>query len=245
MIQRHSIILWRREEEKSKSFDEIAEETFQVLNIFQEYPIELRPNYLSSTSKKNIELFNWNIEEFKEALKKGVNREGREIFDELGYTISFFSSLEEENSTGFQLTVGNKHPEFYNTIIISLPLTLDIFNLSVANMISTLFEDVVGKFVPFWGCISNRAITRKYGKYIEGKLPTTIHWVNYWSEDIINEIGMESINDAISRQSVSIENGILKIRDIPLDAEKEEDRKFHGEVDECILGEKKHKVAHK
>ena len=35
MIQRHSIILWRREEEKSKSFDEIAEETFQVLNIFK------------------------------------------------------------------------------------------------------------------------------------------------------------------------------------------------------------------
>lgn len=93
MIQRHSIILWKKAERKDKDFEEIAKETYEVLKQFQECPQELRPNYLTAKTKKDIKEFDWNYENFRSMLKKGVNKEGENIFEDLGYSISFFSSL--------------------------------------------------------------------------------------------------------------------------------------------------------
>ena len=41
MIQRHSIILWRKAEREDKSFEEISKEAYEVLELFQRYPQEL------------------------------------------------------------------------------------------------------------------------------------------------------------------------------------------------------------
>lgn len=90
MIQRHSIVLWRQAERKDKSFEEIAKEAYEVLDLFQCYPQELRPNYLTVKTKKDIKEFDWNYKNFSEQLKKGINKEGEVIFNELGYSISFF-----------------------------------------------------------------------------------------------------------------------------------------------------------
>lgn len=64
-------------------------------------------------------------------------------------------------------------------------------------------------YKPFWGCISNRALSRKYGKFLEGNLPTTVHWMNYWSEDIIRAIGMETIQNVIDKNTtISFKRGM-------------------------------------
>jgi len=52
MIQRHSIILWKKAEKKDKSFEKIARETYEALNLLQDCPQELRPNYLTARTKK-------------------------------------------------------------------------------------------------------------------------------------------------------------------------------------------------
>lgn len=74
MIQRHSIILWKKAERKDKDFEEIAKETYEVLKQFQECPQELRPNYLTAKTKKDIKEFDWNYENFRSMLKKELTK---------------------------------------------------------------------------------------------------------------------------------------------------------------------------
>ena len=228
MIQRHSIILWKKAEKKDKDFEEIAKETYEVLKQFQECPQELRPNYLTAKTKKDIKEFDWNYENFRSMLKKGINKEGENIFEDLGYSISFFSSLNEQNSCGFEIITGNKNEKFYNVLIVKLPLSYNLYEKETAAIIRDLFEKLVQVYKPFWGCISNRALSRKYGKLLEGNLPTTVHWINYWSEDIICTIGMDKIQNVVDENiTVSFKRGIFSINETALDIEKEEDIRYH------------------
>ncbi len=56
MIQKHSIILWKKAGEKT--FEEISDYGYRVLDILQEYPIDFRPNYLTALSKNEIKNLN-------------------------------------------------------------------------------------------------------------------------------------------------------------------------------------------
>lgn len=227
MIQRHSIILWKKAEKSDKDFVNIAKETYGVLKLFQEYPLELRPNYLTAKTKKDIKRFDWNFENFSSLLKKGINKEGGNVFEDLGYSISFFSSLDEQDSSGFEIWAGNKNEKFYNVLIMNLPLSLNLYDKKVADMIKGLFEKLVQSYMPYWGCISNKILSRKYGKFLEDNLPTALHWVQYWSEDIIKKIGRERIQAlADGNPGISFRNGILSIRDMVLDMDKENDVRF-------------------
>ena len=231
MIQRHSIILWRKADREDKSFEEIARETYNVLNVFQNYPQELRPNYLTAKTKKDTKEFEWNYENFCSTLSKGINKEGKRVFENLGYLISFFSSMNEEDSCGFEVWTGNKSEKFHNTLIINLPLSMNLYDEKTAKKIISLFETLVQTYAPYWGCISNKVLSRKYGKYLVGNLPTTIHWLNYWSEDIIQAIGVKNIQKTVdANPEISFENGIMLIRNTAIDVEKEDDLKFHDKL---------------
>lgn len=96
------------------------------------------------------------------------------------------------------MTAGNKFEKIKNALIVDLPLSFNLYDKKMAGIISDLFEKLVQAYKPFWGCISNRALSRKYGRFLEGNLPTTVHWMNYWSEDIIRTIGMETIQKTLS-----------------------------------------------
>lgn len=62
-------------------------------------------------------------------------------------------------------------------------------------------------------------------------MPTTVHWMNYWSESIIKAVGMEKIQKTVEENSIiSFQKGILSIRDTALDVNKEEDLRFHDEL---------------
>lgn len=236
MIQRHSIILWRQAEREDRSFEEISKEAYDVLDLFQYYPQELRPNYLSVKTKKDIKEFDWNYKNFSEQLKKGINKENEVIFKELGYSISFFSSMDEKNSCAFSMTAGNKFEKINNTLIVDLPLSFNLYDKKMADIISGLFKKLVQVYKPFWGCISNRALSRKYGKFLEGNLPTTVHWINYWSEDIIRTIGMETIQNVVNKNTtVSFKSGILSIKGTALDVEKEDDIRYHSSLQKQLV----------
>ena len=83
MLQRHSIILWKKAEKKDKSFEEISNEAYRVLDLFQDMPCELRPNYLTANTRKGIKEFDWNFENFTNILRAGINKEGKNIFESL------------------------------------------------------------------------------------------------------------------------------------------------------------------
>ncbi|MBQ9935242.1 MAG: hypothetical protein IJO70_05270 [Lachnospiraceae bacterium] len=228
MVQRHSIVLWRKAEKKAKEFEELAKETYEIMTIFQSYPIEIRPNYLAEKLKNDTNKFEWNYENFKDVLKKGVNKENEREFKDLGYSLSFFSSMSEHNSCSFEITVGNKNERFYNTIIINLPVSLNYFEIRTTDMIRELFGKLVQVYRPYWGCVSNKILSRKYGKFLDGDLPTTVHWMNYWSENIISKIGEDKIQKIVDENSMlTFEEGRLFIKDTAFDIENYEDVSYH------------------
>ena len=231
MVQRHSIILWKKAEEKGKIFEDISAEAYEVLKQFQDYPQKLRPNYFTAKTKKDIRIFDWNYENFSNELKKGINKEGKNTFEDLGYTISFFSSMDEEDSCTFQMRAGNKNEKFFNTLIVNLPLSLNLYDEKMTEEISNLFEKLVQAYRPYWGCVSNKVLSRKYGQFLKENLPTTVHWINYWSEDIIRTIGIEKIQKIIEKYPfISLKNGVLSVNNTALDVDKEDDIRFHDEL---------------
>lgn len=236
MVQRHSIILWRKAEKADKNFEDISKDAFGALSIFQDYPHDLRPNYLTSKTSKDIKQFSWNYENFCGILKEGSNKEGEKTFEDLGYSVSFYSSVNAVNSCAFQMRVGNKNDRFNNVLIIDLPLSLNLYDKEIADMIKNLFIKLVLAYVPYWGCVSNKAMSRKYGKYLEGNLPTTAHWMNYWSEDIVREIGVEKIKKAVDENpEISYQNGILLTKDTGYDLNKAEDVRFHEKIQKSLF----------
>lgn len=236
MLQKHSMILWRKAERSDKRFEEIAKETYKVVDLFQNYPQEMRPNFLTGKTQKDVKEFEWNYENFCNVLKKGINKEGENIFEDLGYAVSFFSSMDEKESYGFQIEAGNKNERFYNTLIINLPLSLNLFEKKNCEKITRLFEELALVYKPFWGCVSNNALSRRYGRFLEGNLPTTVHWVNYWSEDIVETIGMEKIQKVVDgNPMISFQKGIFLIKDKALDVNKEEDLIFHEELQKDLF----------
>ena len=236
MIQRHSIILWKKADRKNKSFEEISKEAYEVLNIFQNYPKELRPNYLTAKSKKEVKEFEWNFQNFVDLLKKGINKEGDLLFEDLGYSVSFFSSLDKKDSCSFEILAGNKEEQFYNSIIVDLPLSLNLYDKEIADTIKNLFKMLVQTYMPFWGCISNEILSDKFEKFLEGNVPTMVHWMNYWSEDMIQEIGMERIQKCLEQNTgISFEKGILTIKDTAIDVNQEIDMEFFNELQTCLF----------
>lgn len=236
MIQRHSIILWRKAEPEDKSFDEVSKEAYEILNLFQSYPQELRPNYLTAKTKEDIQKFDWNYKNFCEQLKRGINKEGNVVFEELGYSISFFSSMDELKSCAFLMTAGNKFEKLNNVLVVDLPLSLNLYDKNTANIISDLFGKLVQMYKPFWGCVSNKALSRKYGKFLERNVPTTIHWMNFWSEDILDVIGKEKLQSVVMRNpEVVFRNNILQIKNTAINVELQSDMEYHNELHKQIL----------
>lgn len=68
----------------------LMQEAYKALNRFQDCPMEFRPNYLTANTPKDIKELNWNFENFSDMLRKGINKEGKNVFEDLGYSISFF-----------------------------------------------------------------------------------------------------------------------------------------------------------
>ena len=236
MIQRHSILLWKKAEKIDKDFDEIARETYEILMVFQQYPEEIRPNFLSGKTKATAQKFNWIYENFRTVLRHGVNREDATVFEDLGYSVSFFSSINDHESCGFEITVGNKNESFFNTIIVNVPLALNLYTKKDADMISSLFQKLVLAYRPYWGIVSNKVLSRKYGKHLNEGLPATVQWINYWSPAIINKIGMEKIHTVLEKnRNLKYIDGILSIKETALDMTKEEDIRLQDELQKTLL----------
>lgn len=236
MDQRNSIILWRNAEENSKTFDIIASETFEVLKIFRSYPYIFRPKYVTAKSKNDIREFNWDYEFFYDLLKKGINRNGNTVFEDIGYTLSFFSSINSCDSSYFSLHVGNKDPQFNNTFIVDLPVSYNLYDENNAKLILEIFEKLVVKFSPYWGCVSNKILSQKYRPFFINGLPSTLHWINYFSEEIIKKIGEAKLNAFVNNfETVTNKNGIIMIKKTAIDTNNLDEMNLHSELQRFLF----------
>ena len=121
-------------------------------------------------------------------------------------------------------------------MIIDLPLGFNLYDKANAELIISLFRKLVRLYIPYWGCVSNIVLARKYGKFLEGSRPTTVHWMNYWSEEIVRAVGMDRIQGFIQgNQGASFDDGVLLVKDTAFDLSKEEDIRLHEKIHNQIF----------
>lgn len=234
MTQKHTMILWREPDLEIRSFDEIAKEAFDIMNVFQQFDNEWRPNKLVGYRQKDGP-FEWNYEHFAEALKKGVNREGKVEFPDLGYRMGFYSSSNEDRCFGHSLHVGDT--QFLNVLTVSIGLDWDLQNKLIADNLVLLFEELVEHFQPFWGCIANAKISKEYNYFNkEEYIPQTIYWVNYFNKTVEENIGQHKIDEVLSQYTnITMKNGILRLKDTMIDFNVELDVRMQQEVHHQLL----------
>lgn len=125
-------------------------------------------------------------------------------------------------------------------LAIYIPESVNLYDEADVKIIIDMFEKAVDIFKPFYGCVSN---VRIYNKHIARKnsgqppfiykgKPSTVHWLNYWSEEIADCIGFDKIKKVLDEhRQISFDSGIFKIKNCALDAENESDMEFHKLLD--------------
>ena len=234
---------WRKPEKSGITFDEISRRTYDTITIFNDQQEEYRPNYQTIMQKKDALPFDWNYDNFYKELKKNINKSGRIVFEELGYSMSFFSSLDDNSSCGYSLRVGNQNEQFINAIIVDFPVLFDISCKQNSTLICDIFQRVVEKFEPFWaGVISNTDnIKQEKSGFPRGKEQlknqlTGVHWLNYWSNEMISSLGKEklaTINNIFP--NIKYNDGVLRLQEKPLNLECEVDRQYKKTVEDYLL----------
>ncbi len=223
MLQTHSMILWARP--AVEDFETTVTKVHQLLLALQAFGPEISANYKTVRRKKDARPFVLSKETLIELIKaKAVSSN----MDDLGYRISFFSSLNDNDAAGIGLTVGVSSPKFYNTFIINLPQSLPVYsNIEINQRLVATFKQCITIFDPFWGCVSNHVNSNRYNSHFHNDLPVTIHWLNYFGNDIVERIGEEKIKAAPLKTVERHHNGyFLELKDMPIDDEVEADIKL-------------------
>lgn len=235
MIQRHTIILWSKA--KNEPFKATVDKAYSLMQLLRNFGPELSPNYESINRKKDAKLFEWSYEAFEKLVKNGVNKEGKNTFAELGYSVSLFSSLNGKESAGISMNIGNTNPRFPNTFIMDLPQTYKMIdNESGAQRIESLFKECIEIFEPYWGCVANSVNSNSFDGFYKDDLPTTVHWLNYFGRDIVETVGENKIIEAPLSLSVKIGDGyLLKLDKFPINIEDNEIIRKQSEIN-SILG---------
>ncbi len=219
-MQSHIIILWA--EARNEGMKSILDRTYALLTAFREYGPELSPNYIKAYHKKDAKPYDWTYETLGELLRKGLDKR---VFPDLGYTIGFFSSFNDDEAAGISITTGVANRRFKNTLRVDLPLSLPIYdNPSVIEKLMYLFKKIVCIFDPFWGCIVNDINIKRYNGYWRNLLPTTVHWVNFFGESIVKELGIERIKKAQVHTVKTLNKGFfMRVKEFPIDDFSKED----------------------
>lgn len=230
MLQLHTMILWSKP--KEKDFENLAKTAYRIMEVLKEFGSEVEPKYLTVNRKKDAVPFEWSYENFRNTLKKGVNKEGDVEFPELGYSIDFFSSLESQHSSSIRMKIGNQNSEFVDNLVIQFPKFYSLEKINQdKDKIKVLFNQCIHLFQPYWGCISNSMNIDRFDNYVKNDKPLTLHWLNYWGEDILRNIPAIKAMSVPVYYTEPIEKGwFIQLKDDPLDDTLEEDVQLQAEA---------------
>ncbi|MDO3411191.1 hypothetical protein QWJ34_15605 [Saccharibacillus sp. CPCC 101409] len=220
MEQSHSLIFWAKP--KRESFDEAAERAYELMEVLMEYGETFYPKY-QLNEKYDKQPFQWELSTFKKALRQGINREGEIEFLDLGYSINFISSWEQQDRVSIQMTVGIQKPIFNNTFIIGLPSGLSLGSEPDKERVESVFKRCIEVFRPEWAAVVNDWNKRRKDQGSRN-LSKRMHWMNYWSSERVQEIGEKRVREAPIFNVEQLHEGcLLKLQENPIDDERIED----------------------
>lgn len=235
-MERYKIILWKKPLVADTQFSEIVRNTVDTLSIFYDLPEQYRPNFYTSDRKSSAKPFVLSCDEIASYLRKNVLKINYKECPELGVSLGLFSSMNDNSAFGYHMRIGVKDTKYINSLIVNIALDYNMYDEESARLIETLFEKSVAVFKPFWGAIVNNCAYNDNEPYMVNGLPTNVHWMNYWSDEIINSIGLRKIKIAIKKfEQFDFDNGIIKMQKFPLQAKKEDDMRYQREVEDLLL----------
>ena len=113
MIDTYKMILWARP--KEESIDNQAEQLISILMALNQIEY-LKPKYQTVRRKKDAIEFDLTLENVKRLI---TNKRDKQ-FPDLGSSISFFTSLNDNESAGISISIGVSNLKFINSIVIDL-----------------------------------------------------------------------------------------------------------------------------
>jgi len=229
------MIIWAKANQED--FKVTVDKAYRLLKALKDYGSEFSPNYLPAYHKKDAKQYDLSYETLEILIQKGRNKEGNRVFPDLGYHVSFFSALNDDDSAGISLTIGMSNPKFINSFVVHFPISLNIFDDNATEKLIYLFKKSILIFDPFWGCISSSLNQQRLGPFYENDKPKRVHWVNFWDMNTIRSITEEKIKKAplYSIEKIDAKGYILILEKKPFDDNDEADVKLQNEVDK-ILG---------
>ena len=234
--QRYEMLLCREADEHSLPFDDLARKAYTLMMAFNELlPIQYRPNYKTVSKKDNAKIYNWSYEQFYNDLKKGVNHTRYAAFEDLGYSISFFSSLENSESVGYMLTVGATNKNVQNFLSVTFSLDFDYFQKNNSLLLESLFTKCISLFGATYGKMSNNCVFNGKGAIFKNNDYQIEHlqWLNYFSPDKFN-LRKQLKNLSKLNYNIIYNNGFLKLKNTAIDYTKPEDIELINKVDESF-----------
>ena len=207
------MIVWSRL--KNIGIDDMADIAYKMLYLLKSYGDELDPKYLTERKKTLAKEFVLDRESTKLLLERKVDKEGLKLFNQLTSRISFFSSMEDDRSSGISIGIGNCGQMFNNTCVVNLPEGFSGLADKRKEFIF-LFKQLVDVFEPYYGFVSNNS-NKQYGDafWLNDK-PTYVHWINYYDTITAEKIGLKSV---LSIKGVEkLRNGyFFTLQDDPID----------------------------
>lgn len=179
MYQNHRILMYKEHSILSES--ELIDFLYDVMiSLCKTSSFMCMAPVYECKYKRNSDKFNWNKESFKKYMGKNHSTINNQI---IGYSLSFFSDLNEDNSCNITVSISCSEKKFS---VFDLQLSYNICSTfyedkQICNELKESFVNLVEMFDPFYACIKN-------DKNISGKLfddisliPTHLHWLNYLS----------------------------------------------------------------
>ncbi len=234
--QHHTIILWKKPLSSDTQFTEIVRNTVDTLSIFYDLPEQYRPNFYTSNRKSSAKPFVLSCDEIASYLQRKVLKVNYKECPELGVSLGLFSSMKDDSAFGYLMRVGVKDTKYINSLIVNIALDYKMYDEESARLIETLFEKSVAVFKPFWGAIVNNCAYNSDEHFMVNGLPTNVHWMNYWSDDIIDRIGFRKIKKAKKKfEQFDFENGIIKLQGLPINANNLHELEYQAEIEKLLL----------
>ncbi len=222
MIQKHAIVLWKDAENAATTFKETASQTFDFVENLRKISRFSRL-YINKTPAIYEELPD-TFDSFRNLLESNVNQENGQKFEDLGYYISFVTKKDNAVDFSVDLHIGNKDMRFVNTCVVHIPIDMDLSSVENAAFIRNLFLMLADQFNPFWGCVSNKIIVRKYGRYLNDRIPVTVQWINFWQEKVIDALLKDKLLEIQTKfPEFEMEKNIIIAKKMPFNMESEKD----------------------
>ena len=234
--QHHKILLWKKPLSSDTQFSEIVQNTVDTLSLFYDLPEQYRPNFYTSNRKSSAKPFVLSCDEIASYLQRNVLKVNYKECPELGVSLGLFSSMNDNSAFGYHMRIGVKDTKYINSLIVNIALDYKMYDEESAGLIETLFEKSVAVFKPFWGAIVNNCAYNDNEPYMVNGLPTNVHWMNYWSDEIINSIGLRKIKIAIKKfEQFDFDNGIIKLKSLPINANNVHELEYQAEIEKLLL----------